>query len=110
MKNTRYELACGITGSQLGERVERLLTHGRRFSRGASILALAAIAIALIATIVAVGKSPEWIAFAQAPPASRATPANPAPSPSPAPATRPGRLEEERKASTLGFLLEEDRR
>ncbi|MEO8096897.1 MAG: M56 family metallopeptidase [Acidobacteriota bacterium] len=97
-------LASGITGSQLGDRVERLLTHGRRFTRRASLISLGAIATALIAMVIAGAQSPAWVAFAQeralpvppAPPAPPVKPAKTAPPVAPAPPTR----------STLEHLVE----
>jgi hypothetical protein len=79
-------LATGMTGSQLGDRIEELLAAGRRFTRGASLATLAVMGAALLALVVAGAQSPAWVAFAQNAPAR---PAPPAPPVAPAPPARP---------------------
>lgn len=86
----RQLLASGMaeTGSQLGERVERLLEKGRHFVPEVSMKALIAGTLVLLGLVVAGSQSPGWVVFAQEPdvtplppdtPAPLAAPASPAP-------------------------------
>lgn len=60
-------LASGIGGSRLGDRIEQLLTHGRRFTRDASIAAVIVMAGVLIGAVAMASRSPALVAFAQEP-------------------------------------------
>src|SRR5690242_2617599 len=63
-------LAVGIfgTSSQLGDRIEMLLTRRREFSPRASIRRAAASTTLLAALAMTSSLAPRWIAFAQARP------------------------------------------
>jgi uncharacterized protein (TIGR03435 family) len=64
---SRELLAVGIFGSksQIGDRIETLLRHGRTFSPRASAPGVTASAIALSCLMLAASLTPRWIAFAQ---------------------------------------------
>lgn len=79
-------LASGISGSRLGDRVEQLLTQGRRFTRDASIAALIVMAAALMSAVSVASRSPTLVALAQEP---IALPAPPEPSAAPEPPAAP---------------------
>jgi len=97
-RRTLLAPAMAEGGSQLGERIERLMAAGRDFKPCASAPGVLLGALTLLALTAASTVAPPWIAFAQAPaaaPAPAASPSAPAPakqapSPKPAkPAARP---------------------
>ncbi len=122
VNGTTDELATGMLSSPLGERVEQLLSTGRRFARGASIAGVIAIGAGLLGTVTIASHSPALVAFAQppvaAPPAdapivaaadapillAQAAPAASAKAPAPA-APKPARAPD---APTLAALLAQD--
>lgn len=85
-----HVLASGIAGSRLGDRVEQLLTQGRRFTRDASIATLIVMAVALMSAVSVASRSPAFVALAQEPIALPAPPDPPAaPEPPAAPPAPP---------------------
>jgi len=79
----RIGLATGMAGraSQLGERIETLLTSGRQFSTRASFIRVGITTMALLAVVAAGARAPHWIALAQSPTTTTSAPAGDAPRP-----------------------------
>lgn len=87
LRGSADELANGMAAMPLGDRVERLLTRGRRFARGASAASLIVIAGAMAGMVTVGSHSPQWVAFAQEVPVRRPSP--PAPPAAPQPPAAP---------------------
>jgi beta-lactamase regulating signal transducer with metallopeptidase domain len=62
-------LASGIAdgGSQVGNRIARLLRRGREFTPRVSMLRVSMCTAVLLSFVVAASRAPAWMAFAQAP-------------------------------------------
>lgn len=86
-EHREHLLASGMTGSRLGDRVEQLLTRGRRFTRDASIATLIVMAGVLLGAVAMASRSPALVAFAQEPTALPPVP--PAPPVAPTAPTAP---------------------